>query len=195
LANILSIGEWSLFNQKIRLENRMKIKSIFHLALVTALAPFLSGCLCTSAVLQQCNKGTMDKFNPSAVYYRSNNPSFALEGTRNNHYSHDNKASFHAFLIISPNARAFDQLQINKNISLAGIKQLSISPFSQLETKNELPSGYKKVANLPNNRINFEIYAHHPEAYLALLLPVTAAFDMATFPFQGIYMFSRPQFW
>lgn len=170
----------------------MKPKSVFNLILVVAVVQFLTGCICTHAILEKSNERSVDTLNASAVYRQTTNHVFALEGTRTNH----DKTSVHAFLMIPQYLLAYAQLQTNKNLSLEEIRKLEIKksenfPARNLESKSRLSSDFEKIAELPRNDVNIEVKEHHPKAFLFILLPGAFAADVVTLPFQCFYAFTH----
>jgi hypothetical protein len=162
----------------------MRTKGALYVGFAVLLAPLLTGCLCSHAVLRNMEKGEYcDKFQPRAVYRRDSPNGFALDGTRQNR-----EESFQAFLVIDQYLLEAVQLQTNQTLSVADLHQIYDRGSFPQATTRKAPRDYELLAVLPRNDLNIDVERHYPgSSWGFLLLPAFVA-DIATCPFQWIYL-------
>ena len=116
-----------------------------------------------------------DTFNPSAVYRKTGTNAFALEGIR-----HDKRETFHAFLMIDNYILEAVQLQTNETLSITDLRKMYAQVlYNGQRTVRKMPTGYEKVANLPNDNFSIEIEEHlNAGNWLILLLPPAFVIDV-----------------
>jgi hypothetical protein len=145
----------------------MKRKFAFHFAITVLLAIFATGC-CTQSLIDKTHKETHDVFYPTAIFQSTNGNSFALEG------------SFHKKQLST-------NYYTNGDLWLTEIKKLPSYSATNSILENNLVD-YKKLADLPDNKVGLETKRHHPNMGLLVFTPVTVAVDVATSPFQLLGM-------
>jgi hypothetical protein len=162
----------------------MNTKIVLYAAVLSLLAPFLTSCMCTHWVDDRVSLPCPNKFNPSAVYRKDKPVSFALEGTM------DKKGKSHrAFLIVSDDILARAHAQTNQTLSLEDIQKAYESlALGQDETQRKIPWHYVRVAVLPKNDLKIDVGTYQPGAGWGCLMPFALIVDLATFPFQIIYV-------
>jgi hypothetical protein len=165
----------------------MKTKIAFQFVFLATITLWMNGC-CTASLVQNSGRRTADTFSPSAVYRTTNHNTFALEGTRHNDTTvFKVSPSVHSYLIIPKTSLASANLPTNEPLSLAEIRTFPAAFTLHLKTTKKLSANYEKIANLPNNDVNFEIKEHHPGRVKFVLLPFSVAADAATLPLQIIF--------
>jgi len=172
----------------LRLKNHIKVKIVFYLALLIALATFATGC-CTTSLMSKFHEKTIDDFNPSAIYQSTNNDCFALEGTIHNYlkiaaepnYFRHLNSGVHTYLIIPQKQLQFADLA-NETNTLAEIKKLSPDQTKHFKTENKLSSNFQKVADLPKNDVWIDAGEHRPNGGIIIFVPFTVAADIALIP-------------
>ncbi len=200
-------ARWPLNHARRHFGWNMKPRTLFHCGLIAALAPLLTGCLVTHAVLDEAGKTTVDTFNPAAVYRKTaDDGSLVLEGPQRYGFSQNkgqfginetnaNAASSHQFVIVAPEVLKIAQLQTNQSLSLEDIKKLSLNVESGIKSRSRLPSGYERIAILPKNDVNLGVKQHHPHTFLVILVPAAIVVDIVGFPVEYCYMMTHSQYW
>ena len=162
----------------------MKKELALYAAFVSLVAPLLTGCICTNCAGGRIGTPYYDTFNPSAVYRRENPVGFALEGTMEK-----KGKSSRAFLIVPDELLVRAHAQTNRTLSLGDI-QRAFDPLVSLGevTHRSLPRVYTKVAVLPTNTIKLDMGRRESGGGWGYLIPFAFIADVATFPFQVIYV-------
>ena len=162
----------------------MNQKLALYAAFLLLLTPFLTGCMSTNWVERHIGTPSYYKFNPSAVYRREKPTSFALEGTMGK-----KGKSYHAYLIVDDDILARAHAQTNQTLSLADIqKAYEGFTLGQDETQRKISPDYVRVAVLPKNDLALDVGMYQRGACWGYLIPFTLIVDLATFPFQVIYV-------
>jgi hypothetical protein len=138
----------------------------------------------TTRVSNHIGVPSFDKFNPTAVYRRENPVSFALEGTREKRGK-----SFRAFLIVDDDLLARANAQTNQTLSVEDIQRAyERLALERDETRRKIPPDYVRCAVLPKNDLSLDVGMYQTGAGWGYLIPFAFIVDVATFPFQAIYV-------
>jgi hypothetical protein len=151
-----------------------------------ALACLTSGCF-TQRLTEHSNVFTHTYFIPSAVYEATNSPRMGLEGKLLKEASNRNVGTElgHGYLILPESVAvapdAPNWLDSVGRKSPNGIKAV---------VTNSLPAYFVKVRDLHNNYRGVFIAdtERHPNKGWLALAPVTVTLDIATFPFQALFL-------
>src|SRR5271170_3688188 len=140
--------------QKIKLENYMKTKIVFHFALVVVLVTFATGC-CTRNLVEFSNKETVDRFFPDSTYKSTNG--FAFGGNLHKQRlvtpympEADQTPPVYCYLIFAQ-TNLLISFHMNSPTLLRQV-EVDISPTNALKTAkiaNTLPPNFEKTGDFP----------------------------------------------
>jgi hypothetical protein len=158
----------------------MKTKIAVHFGSLIVLIGLATGC-CTSAVMKDFHRTTVDNFNPSSAYESTNSDGFALMSNR-----HDPP-----FAIIPESELLSHKIYLtNTNLLLEQIRRLPPELTKQVSLRQKLPANFEKVANLPRNNIYLDVREHHLGRAVIIFAPFALAVDILTAPIQLVMILS-----